>query len=83
MEMALDMGVVVHKGHGLLGFQHNEAGLVVWSEGTAVFKKAAIAGMFCSFEWSKECTNIGRACVLTSVNLMRWLAVSGGVLRVL
>jgi predicted NUDIX family NTP pyrophosphohydrolase len=82
-EMSLDTGAVIHKGSGLLGFQSNEAGLLVWSENTAVFKKAAIAGLFGSFEWSRECPNQGRACVLSSVGQMRWLAVGGGVLRVL
>jgi len=29
--MHLDTGAVIHKGNGLLGFQSNEAGLLVWS----------------------------------------------------
>jgi hypothetical protein len=82
-EMALDTAAVVHRGAGLLGFQLNDAGLLVWSEATAVFKKAAIAGLFSSFEWSRECGNQGRSCVLTSVNLLKWVGVAGGVLRVL
>jgi len=48
-EMHLDTGAVIHKGNGLMGFQNNEAGLLVWSQNSAVFKKAAIAGLFGSF----------------------------------
>lgn len=81
--MNLDTGAIIYKGSGLCGFQSNEAGIMVWSETNAVFKKAAISGLFGSFEWTRDCMNQGRLCVLSSVGQMRWLAVGGGVLRVM
>lgn len=81
--MNLDTGAIIHKGSSLCGFQSNDAGLMVWSEANAVFKKAAIAGLFGSFEWTRDCVNQGRGCVLSSVGQMRWVTVGGGVLRVM
>ena len=49
LDLDLDIGILVHRTDRAIGFQFNEAGLMIWSDESAVFKKVAIAGLYNSF----------------------------------
>lgn len=56
----IDTGILVYKGGRIRGFQHNEVGLLLWSDEQVVLKKTVVAGLFHSYEWSREYVCYGR-----------------------
>jgi hypothetical protein len=52
-EIDIDTGIVIHKGSKIRGFQHNEVGILLWSDEQVFLKKVAVAGLFHSFEETK------------------------------
>ena len=46
-----------------------------------MFKKAAISGIFNSFEWSKEYDNDCEACFLYDLPNLKWVGVNGGYVQ--
>lgn len=48
-DMNIDLGMLIYKGENVIGFQYNEAGIMIWSDKKITFKKVAINGLYNSF----------------------------------